>query len=54
MLYDFMLSILLASFAAMGIQASRTKEGKKAHGAVEACRTDRERSDQLSGRFNEN
>jgi hypothetical protein len=39
---------------AHGGHSSRTEKGKKAHGAVKACTTDRERSDQLSVRFDEN
>src|SRR6266852_8562766 len=47
-------SVVRPLAVAHGGYSSRTEEGKKVYGAVRACTTDRERSDQLSGRFNEN
>src|SRR3954454_6824479 len=44
-------SVVRPLAVAHGGHSSRTKEGKKALGAVEACPTDREWSDPLSGRF---
>ena len=47
-------SVVRPLAVAHGGHSSRTEEGKKDHGAVKARTTDRERSDQLSGRFNRN
>src|SRR3954453_9182998 len=44
-------SVVRPLAVAHGGHSSRTEEGKKALGAVEACPPDREWSDQLSGRF---